>query len=163
MIGAMLGVHYAITAEQEKLLLDADGDDDAVSEIIGDLEEDWADDALKADTDKAWDAIHRCLTNGTLDPDGGTQPLALAVVGGRHLHDEMYVVYVAPDEVRAVAEALADIDEPWLRARFGDFDDDYDGAADDDDFHYTWDGLVCLKGFYQRAAAASRAVIFTAM
>jgi hypothetical protein len=159
----MLGVHFAVTAEQEKRLLEADGDDDAVSEIIGDIEEDWEDDALKVDTDKAWDAIHRCLTDGTLDPDGGSYPLKLAVVGGRHLHDEMYVVHVGPEQVRDVAAALLELDEAWLRGRFGGFDDDYAGAADDKDFGYTLDGLVCLQGFFERAAAAGRAVIFTAM
>jgi hypothetical protein len=158
----MLGVHFAITAEQEKLLLDADGDDDAVSEIIGDLEEEWADDTLKVDTDKAWDAIHRCLTDGSLDPDAGSRPLSLAVAGGRHLHDEMYVVHVTADEVRDVAAALHDIDEPWLRARFGDFDDDYAGAADEPDFEYTWANFTEVQAFYARAAAAGRAVIFTA-
>ncbi|GIE77043.1 hypothetical protein Aph02nite_29930 [Actinoplanes philippinensis] len=158
----MLGVHFAITAEQEKLLLDADGDDDAVSEILGDLEEEWPDDDLKVDTDKAWDAIHRCLTDGTLDPDAGDPPLSLAVAGGRHLHDEMYVVHVTAAEVREVAAALLDIDEAWLRERFGDFGDDYDGAADEQDFQYTWSNLADLRDFYQRAAAAGRAVIFTA-
>jgi Domain of unknown function (DUF1877) len=159
----MLGVHFAVTAEQEKRLLEADGDDDAVGEIIGAIEEDWEDDTLKVDTDKAWDAIHRCLTNGTLDPGGGTYPLKLAVVGGRHLHDEMYVVHVDAEQVRDVAAGLLDIDEAWLRGRFSGFDDDYAGPADDVDFGYTWDGLVGLQGFYTRAAAAGRAVIFTAM
>jgi hypothetical protein len=158
----MLGVHFAITAEQEKTLLDADGDDAAVSEIIEDLEEEWTDDTLQVETDKAWDAIHRCLTDGSLDPDAGDPPLSLTVAGGRHLHDEIYVVHVTADEVRDVAAALLDIDEPWLRARFGDFDDDYTGAADDQDFVYTWSNFVDVRAFYQRAAAAGRAVIFTA-
>lgn len=164
MIGAMLGVHFAITAEQAKELLDADGDDDAVSEITGRIEEDRADDALTVHTDKAWDAIHRCLTGGTLDPDAGEYPLSLAVVGGRHLHDEIYVVFVEPAQVRDVAAALAGIDKPWLRARFDAIDDpDYAGAGDDGDFEYTWEGFVDVRGFFQRAAAAGRAVIFTAM
>jgi hypothetical protein len=82
----MLGVHFAITAEQEQALLDADGDDE-VSELLEELEEGWDDDALKVDTDKAWDAIHRCLTDGTLHPDGGASALSHAILGGRHLHD----------------------------------------------------------------------------
>ncbi|MFC4068328.1 DUF1877 family protein [Actinoplanes subglobosus] len=159
----MLGVHFAITAEQEKILLDADGDDDAVSEIMSDFEEEWADDAFQVETDKAWDAIHRCLTDGSLDPDGGTRPLALTVVGGRHLHDEIYVVHVTAAQTREVAAALLDIDEPWLRARFAGFDDDYDGAADDQDMAYTWSNFIDVRSFFQRAAAAGRAVVFTAM
>jgi hypothetical protein len=69
MIAGMLGVHFAITSEQERSLLAADdeGDRDAVAELLEEIEEFWDDDALKVDTDKAWDAIHRCLTDGTLD------------------------------------------------------------------------------------------------
>lgn len=165
MIGAMLGVHFAITAEQAKALLAADGDDDAVGEVISGIEEDWAEPDLKVDTDKAWDAIHRCLTDGSLDPDGGEPPLSLAVAGGRHLHDEFYAVLVEPAQARDVAAALAGIDRTWLRARFegiGD-DPDYDGAGDEADFDYTWENFVDVRDFYQRAAAAGRSVLFTAM
>lgn len=157
----MLGVHFAVTAEQEKALLSADGDE--VGELLEDLEETWDDDALKVDTDKAWDAIHRCLTDGTLDPDAGEYPLSHAVAGGRHLHEEDYVVYVTADEVRDVAAALRPIDRAWLRARFDAIDDpDYGGAGDDVDFEYTWSNFEDLRAFYDRAAAAGRAVLFTA-
>jgi hypothetical protein len=83
----MLGVHFAITSDQERLLLAADdeGDSHTAGELLEDIEESWRDRELKVDTDKAWDAIHRCLTDGTLDPDGGEHPLSLTVIGGRHL------------------------------------------------------------------------------
>jgi hypothetical protein len=57
------------------------GDSDAVGEIIEEIEESWDDDGLKVDTDKAWDAIRRRLTDGTLDPDSGEYPLSHAVLG----------------------------------------------------------------------------------
>ena len=161
----MLGVHFAITPARERALLAADdeGDSDTVAQLLEEIEESWADDALKVDTDKAWDAIHRCLTDGTLDPDGGAYPLSHAVLGGRHLHDEYYVVYVSAAEVRDVADALKGLDRTWLRGRFDAIDDpDYRGAGDDGDFDYTWDGFVDVRAFYGRAAAAGRAVIFTA-
>lgn len=159
-------MHFAIAPEQELALLAvADkGDTDVLGELLEDLEETWDDDSLKVDSDKAWDAIHRCLTNGTLDPDAGEYPLSLAVLGGRHLHEDSYVVYVGADEVRDVAQALGGVDEAWLRARFDAIDDpDYGGARDDVDFDYTWSNFVDLQAFYERAAAAGRAVIFTAM
>lgn len=161
----MLGVHFAIEAEHERSLLaaDDDGDSERVGEILEELEESWPDDALKVDTDKAWDAIHRCLTDGTLDPDGGPYPLSHTVLGGRHLHEEYYVVYVSPDEVRDVASALHDVESAWLRRQFDAIDDpDYRGAGDDADFAYTWDNFLDLRAFYDRAAAAGRAVVFTA-
>jgi hypothetical protein len=103
----MLGVHFAITPGQERALLAADdeGHSDMVGELLEEIEETWHDDGLKVDTDKAWDAIHRCLTDGTLDPDGGEYPLSLAVLGGRHLHDEYYVVYINAAQTRAATAA----------------------------------------------------------
>ncbi|MBU2664527.1 YfbM family protein [Actinoplanes bogorensis] len=160
----MLGVHYAVTADQEHALLAADGDDDAVGELIEDLEESWSDDTLKVDTDKAWDAIHRSLGDGSLDPDGAGYPLSHAVLGGRHLNEEYYVVYVSAAETREVATALSNVDRDFLRRRFDAIDDPgYAGARDDADFEYTWDNLLDVRAFYERAAAAGRAVIFTAM
>jgi hypothetical protein len=161
-VAAMLGVHFAITREEEHSLLTADGDSDTVGDVLDEIEESWSDGWLKVDTDKAWDAIHRCLTDGTLDPDAGEYPLSHVVLGGRHLHDEYYVVYVSTREVRSVADALKPVDRAWLRGRFDAIDDlDY-GTYDDADFEYTWDNFVDVRAFYDRAAAAGRAVVFTA-
>ncbi|KAB2343270.1 YfbM family protein [Actinomadura rudentiformis] len=160
----MLGVHFAITADQERLLLAADDEDGAgIGEILEDIEENWDDDLLSVSTDKAWDAMHRCLSDGTLDPDGGEYPLSYAVLGGRHLHEEYYVVYLTAAEVRDVAEALSRVDEAWLRQRFNAMDDvDYGGAHDDEGFEYVWGNFVDVRAFYERAAKAGRPVIFTA-
>jgi hypothetical protein len=159
----MLGVYYAVTAKQERALLAAVGDSDAVGDLVEDIEESWSDDELTVDTDKAWDAIHRCLGDGTLNPDGGEYPLSHAVLGGRHLHDEYYVVYVSAAETRDVAAALHRMDRGWLRRRFDAISDpEYPGAQDDTDFEYTWTGFADVRTFYERAAIAGRAVIFTA-
>ncbi|MFG2005175.1 YfbM family protein [Spirillospora sp. NPDC048911] len=153
-------MHFAITADQERLLLASDA---GIGEILEDIEENWNEDALSVSTDKAWDAMHRCLSDGTLDPDGGEYPLSHAVLGGRHLHEEIYVVHLTVAEVRDVAEALSGVDEAWLRQRFDAIDDpDYGGPHDDEDFKYTWTNLLDVRAFYERAAEAGRAVIFTA-
>lgn len=55
---ACRGVHFAITDEDQAALLDAEGDD-AVRDIIEQIEETWDADNL-AEVDKAWDAMHRC-------------------------------------------------------------------------------------------------------
>jgi Domain of unknown function (DUF1877) len=138
-ITGVLGVHFAVTPQQEHLLLTADSDDDdLVDDLLEDMEESWDDPSLKVDTDKAWDAIHRCLTDGSLDPDGGEYPLSHAVLGGRHLHEDYYVVHVSAADVRDVARALHGVDRTWLRRRFDAIDDpDYRGARDDADFEYT--------------------------
>ncbi|MBB2948981.1 hypothetical protein FB565_008767 [Actinoplanes lutulentus] len=159
----MLGVHYAVTANQDRALFAAAGDG-GVGEYVEDLEESWSDDKLRVDSDKAWDAIHRCLGDGTLDPDSGDYPLSHAVLGGRHLHEEYYVVYASATETEDVAAALLGVDRGSLRRRFDAINDpDYAGAHDDTDFEYMWTNFLDVRAFFQRAAAAGRAVIFTAM
>jgi hypothetical protein len=160
----MLGVHFAVTAEQERFLLSANDEGDVeVGEVLEDIEENCDNGGLSVSSDKAWDAIHRCLGNGSLDPDGGEYPLSRAVLGGRHLHEEYYVVYVTAAEVQDVAEALHRVDQVWLRQRFDAIDDsDYDGPHDDEDFEYTWENFVDMRMFFERAAKGGRAVIFTA-
>ncbi|MEV2238414.1 DUF1877 family protein [Micromonospora sp. NPDC049891] len=66
---------------------------------------------------------------------------------------------------RRVAQVrrASDVEPTWLRSRFDAINDpDYLGAHDDADFAYTWDAFTELQAFYDRAAAAGRAVIFTA-
>ncbi|MFG1925079.1 DUF1877 family protein [Cryptosporangium sp. NPDC048952] len=140
----MLGVHFAITSAQASALLAAAGDDEEVGEFLEELEESWAEDELKVDTDQAWKAIDRCLARSGY-------PLSHAVLGGDHLHGDYYVVYVEPAEVQDVATALLSLDELWLRARL-----------DTDDFDYVWPHFSDVRAFYQRAAASGRAVLFTA-
>ena len=155
------GIHLALSVEERDVLEEIRTDRGLLSLIevlLHRREPKWF-----QETDKAWDAIHRCLTGGTLDPDGGEYPLSHAVLGGRHLHDEYYVVYVSAAQVRDVAKALRGLHRTWLRPRFDAIDDpDYRGRRDDADFEYTWDNFVDVQAFYERAAAAGRAVIFTA-
>lgn len=162
----MLGVHFAVTAEQERELLAAadTGDTDGLADLLENIEEGWDRPELSVATDKAWDAIHRCLGGGTLDPDDGGYPLSHAVLGGRHLHDEYYVVHVTAAEAHDVAAALQNIDETWLRSRYDALaGSGYDGPHDEADFEYTWTGFADLCEFYRRAAEHRRAVVFTAI
>ncbi|WP_433334249.1 YfbM family protein [Spirillospora sp. CA-294931] len=144
-----LGVHFALTAGQEERLLAATD----LADLIEEIEEAWS---SICETDKAWDAIDRCLR-------GAGYPLSHAVLGGRHLQDdgEHIVSYVTAAEVKDVARELASVDEPWLRARYSEIDAaDYEQHGDDD-FTYTWNNFARLRAFYTEAAAAGRAVIFT--
>jgi hypothetical protein len=155
------GVHFAIDDADAERLLAADGDD-AVMAIVEEIEE--SGERPHADTDKAWDAIHRSLTDGRLEWDNGTYPLNAVILGGRQLHEgEDYVVaYLAPDQVRDVAAALAEVDRDRLRAGYDRIDgEDYEFATDDEDFDYTWSGFADLPPFFTAAAEAGRHVIFT--
>jgi hypothetical protein len=161
----VLGSHFALSRDQERrLLAAADADDqDMVGEILEEIEEtDSYTDDLRVGTDKAWDAIHRCLSDGSLDPDRGAYPLSYAILGGRHLHDDYYVCYISAAEVRDIAAALHGIDEADLRRRYDHMDKDYQQPRDDVDFRYTWENFRDMRAFYDRAAASGRAVNFTA-
>jgi len=161
-----LGVHFALTPVQEKRLLARVGDDDKVIELVQTIEEGEGflelPDACQ--TDKAWDAIHRCLADGQLTYDGGEFPLRAVILGGRQLvEDADYTVaYVPASDVPQIATALAGLDEEWLRARYDQLaGTDYDGPMNDDDFDYTWTSLQDVTEFYATAADRGRAVIFT--
>ncbi|RYZ66010.1 MAG: DUF1877 family protein, partial [Proteobacteria bacterium] len=63
---ACRGVHFAITNDDLAALLNADSDGD-VMEVVQSVEERWeANEGFICETDKAWDAIHRCLSDGSL-------------------------------------------------------------------------------------------------
>lgn len=159
---ACRGVHFALAADAAARVLAA-GDNDAVLAIVDEIEEAW-DEAWLLQTDKAWDALHRCLSNGTLFYDEGEYPLNRAILGGKHLYDgdDYVVAYVAPHEVRDVAAALAPLGQAELRKRYDAIDpDEYDGEQGEEDFKYTWENFQDLRAFYKKAAEAGRAVVFT--
>ncbi|MGH3149488.1 MAG: DUF1877 family protein [Streptosporangiaceae bacterium] len=77
-----LGVHFSFPADQGDQLWDGD---EASLAFVRELEEQW-DASYLQQTDKAWDAIHRCLADGTLAWAGGDWPLNGAVLGGEPMY-----------------------------------------------------------------------------
>ncbi|MCL2535027.1 MAG: YfbM family protein [Nocardiaceae bacterium] len=155
-------VLFALNAYDTERLL-ACGDDGERSGLVGEVEERWEEDHL-CELDKAWDAMHRCLTDGDLAFDNGEFPLSHVVLGGVPLHedDDYLICYVTAEQVPEVAAALDPLDGQWLRDRFATLTfDDYEGAGDADDIAYTVAFLDDLKDFYRTAARNGRAVIFT--
>lgn len=159
-----LGVHFALDPATETRLLAAVGDDDAVLALVEEIEESW-DERMTCQHDKAWDALHRCLTDGNLEYANGTYPLRAVVLGGRQLllgEQDYTISYVSAGQVREVAEALDVIEENWLRQRYATLSNtSYYGPVDEDDFDDTWSDLQDTREFFDRAAATGRAVIFT--
>jgi hypothetical protein len=157
------GVHLAATPAQAKALLAAKTDR-KLMELVEEIEEAW-EEPFVVETDKAWDAIHRCLTDGSLLYVSGEYPLNHCICGGRQLirGRDYTVSFVSAPQVKDVAAALAKISKAWLRKRYDQIDpDDYDeGEIGDDDFDYTWESFLDVRRFYKRAAKARRAVIFT--
>ncbi len=159
---ACRGVFFALT-EAQQTTLDSASDDDEVMGAIEDIEEAWDKENL-AECDKAWDAMHRCLADGTLDPSGGTYPLNRCVLGGKSLYqtDDYIVCLVTPEEVRDVAVALVPLTEKWFRDRyFNVVPKEYHPNYGEQDFQYTWDWFQAVRDLYRKAAEEGRSVIFT--
>ena len=158
---ACRGVHFAITAQEAERLLAAKDDEELVGIVTDEIEEAWE---VAFETDKAWDALHRCLSNGTLNSSEGAPPLNRVFFGGRTLNEEAdyFVVMVAPAEVKEIATALAGVTESWLRHRYFDIPfPDYQGEKSEEDWQYTVSNFRGLPEFFARAAAEDRYVIFT--
>ena len=127
-----------------------------------------AGDAL--DIDKAWDGLHFLLTDGGT---GGTDsPLGQAIQGGEPIdeYDEEKYGYgppraLQPDEVRAVADALAGLSPEVLRQRFGDgrrltADGVYPNCwGEADALDWLRETFGRLVAFYRQAADRGNAVL----
>ena len=98
-------------------------DDTEVRAFVEEVEMgDWDGEPLDCETDKAWDAIHRCLSDGTLGSGRRLSPLDMAVLGGGHHHegDDYIVAHLRAGEVAQVAAALDAVDENRMRQRYDD-------------------------------------------
>jgi len=159
---ACLGVHFAITSDQAKRLIDAEGDDETLVDIVKEeIEQEWA---FAIETHKAWDALHRCLSNGTLDCDAGEPPLNRVFFGGRVLNStpDYFVVLNAPNEVKEIAAALATVTEEWLKNRYSELPFvDYQDEKSDEDWDHTFGNFEGLPDFFASAANRELYVIFT--
>ncbi len=164
------GIYFAITDEDAKRLLAADGDEAVIYFIHEEIEERWNEEWLQP-TDKAWDAIHRCLTDGSLRCKGKS-PLEKVVLGGKQLYrgSDYIVSYLAPNEVRDMADLLRGITKDWFRQKYfrlgkrflGLFrSSSYEGPIGDVDFEYSWSYFEETRQIFEKAFSAGRSVIFT--
>lgn len=160
---ACRGVHFSINSETMNRVLGCDNDDDLISLIQEEIEAMWDEEWL-CETDKAWDAIHRCLTDGKLGFENGTLPLRLCILGGKQLHegDEYIVSLVLPDQVKSVADSLTKLTKDQFKSKYFSIDqNDYDGEISEDDFEYTWDWFSSLPTLFVNASREGRAILFT--
>jgi len=155
------GVLFAIDDDELARLGDA-RDDAEVQAIVDAIEERWESGAT-CELDKAWDAIHRALTDGNLSFDNGQPPLSLAILGGHRLldGDERIVTVKAPDEVQAIAAALRGWDRARLRQAYYRIPKQEYGDLDEEDLDYTWIYFQRLVELYRDAARAERGVVFS--
>ncbi|WP_212829745.1 DUF1877 family protein [Catellatospora sp. TT07R-123] len=158
---ACRGYFLALDDECTALVLAEDGNDRRLIEVIKEL--DMRDVPDQCSVDKAWDGIHRCLTEGKLGSEDGSYPLNAVVLGGLPLHEgEGYVVsFNTLAEVREIAAALSDLDMQRFTAMYWAIDPDELGMARDAaGLQYLTTYLADVVAFYQRAAQAGWATVF---
>ena len=118
-----------------------------------------------AESDKAWDAMHRALSDGKLTWDGGSYPLNHVVLGGELLYTNPdYIMSLkTPVQVKEISESLRSIDTDDFRTRYFAIDaDNYGFPLTEDDLEYTWEWFQNVRDLYFRAANERRYVLFTA-
>ena len=162
-----LGVHFALTEGDVRTLRSIGDEDERLTYLQEVIEELYLAErkTYAAESDKAWDAMHRALADGHLSWDGGDYPLNHAVLGGELLYtaDDYIMSLKTPAQVKDIATAIATLTRTDLRLRYNAIpENEYDGTLDDEDFDYTWGWFQGVRDLYQRAAMEDRYVLFTA-
>src|SRR5262245_7498003 len=163
---ACRGVHFAITVEEAEHLRSIKDEEERLNHLNEVIEEFYFDEQpeFKAENDKAWDAIHRALTDGQITWDNGFYPMNHVVLGGELLYteDDYIMSLKSPEQVRDIAEAISTMTEREFRRRYFAIDQEsYDFPLSDEDYQYTWGWFQEVRDLYQRAARDGRCVLFT--
>jgi hypothetical protein len=161
-----LGVHFALTDDDVSQLLSRSSDAERLEFLQEELEVRYFEEpqTYLAESDKAWDAMHRALTDGLLDHDGGKYPLNHVVLGGQLIYsgDDYIMSLKTPAQVNDIAAAILQYTEEQFRARYDAIDPDrYGLALSDEDFSYTWEWFQVVRQLYQIAASEGRHVLFS--
>jgi hypothetical protein len=160
------GFHIALGREHAKTLFGLK-EDNAIHKFLDELQvrPDMKKSGRVLDVGTLWDPIHRCLTEGELDPSAGDFPLNTAVLGGKQLLQakEKTAVLIRPDMTRFIADALGELDEDDIRKKFFALQGGtYQQPIDEKHFMEMWRRLQDLKIFFEAAAENIEAVVFTA-
>jgi hypothetical protein len=156
------GVLFAINPKTSKKLKSFSNDEELVEYIQENIEEEW-DEELLIETDKAWDAIHRCFANGELELSGGEHPLNSIIFGGEILNTEAdYFVSLKNNTlVKEIAEKIGIISKEKLSELYYKISNSYQGEKNKEDFEYTWNWFEGIKDFYIKIAKTNMDIIFT--
>jgi hypothetical protein len=162
-----LGVHFALDEKTVQRLKTLESDEERLDYVQEEIEESFLADHREwcQETDKAWDAIHRSLTDGQLEWENGTYPLNHTILGGEILcgEDDYIMSLKTPAQVQDTAAALQQVSQPEFRAAYFRMDAcEYGFPLSEEDFEYTWEWFEQLKPWFARAATAGRYVLFTA-
>ena len=162
---ACRGVFFALSPSQRDHLLSLQTDREILDYIQVDIEAAW-DKPHLYETDKAWDAIHRCLTDGSLTMVPSANPMGKLILGGRQLYSDTqtYIVnLIEANELPEISEALNGVTKEWMKARYDQLrETNYPQEfISEQDWEYTWDWFSGIPDFIVRAVQENRSVIFT--
>jgi hypothetical protein len=160
------GYHIALGREHAKRLFSLK-EDQAILQFLEELKSssEMKKSGRLLDTGTTWDPIHRCLTEGELDPAGGDFPLNHAILGGKPLHQgtDHVAMLIRPDMTRFIADALAEVEEDDFRQKFMALNPaSYQRPITEKEFMEVWLKMQDLKVFFEAAAENLEAVVFTA-
>ena len=139
-------------------------DDELLISYISDLL-DSKEDLPRVTLDGTWETIHRCLSDGTLNPNGGKAPLNHCLLGGRQMYQgsDRVVSLVRPDVVPHVAIELAGIEKCWLRDRYESTSSaSGNDPFDMETFEQAFAKVEAIHTLYMMAAEEGGAVVFAA-
>lgn len=163
-----LGVHFALTTPEIEQLRAIPTDEDRIECLRAVIEPHYFSEnqMWMVESGKSWDAIHRVLTDGQLEEDGGTYPLNHTILGGEALcsgFDFDYVMsFKTVEQVMDIAAALSGISEEDFRERYLKIDrEDYAEPLSAEDLAASWDAFLAVRDLYLRSATESRGVLFT--
>ncbi len=147
-----LGVHFSLSEEEVQKLKSFGDDGDRLDHLQCEIEEKYFEqhEDRIAQSDKAWDAMHRSLSDGDLSYTTGPYPLRLAVIGGDPIYaeDDYIMSLKTPTEVKEVAKAMAAITKEDFREKYAAMDaEEYECPKNDEDFEYTWELAHRCRGF----------------
>jgi hypothetical protein len=162
---ACRGVFFALSSSEKEHLLALESDKKRMEYIQEEIEEAW-DEAHLLQIDKAWEAIHRCLTDGSLTVSRSSNPLGKLIVGGIQLYSDTqtYIInLIESSELPEISTALKVVTKEWLKARYEQLrSTDYPQEfTSEQDWEYTWDWFSGIPEFVVRAAQEGRSIIFT--
>lgn len=161
---ACRGVFFALSPAQKEHLVMLDSDEKRLNYIQEEIEAGW-DEAHSLETDKAWDAIHRCLTDGTLTVARSSAPLGKLILGGVQLYSDpqTYIINLVDDgDLPEVSAALRAVTKDWLKARYDRLrGTDYPQLVSEQDWEYTWEWFSSIPDFVDRAVREGHSLVFT--
>lgn len=157
------GVLFAIDEPEVSKLKAFTDEEDLIDYICYELEENYFENHGEwvEEIDKAWDFIHRTLTDGELLYDNGTYPLNHVILGGELLTsgEDYIAVLKTAQQVQEINTTLQAINKGQFRDLYNQIPSDEIGK--EDYFDYTWSYFESLKNFWQRVSESHRYILFT--